>query len=364
MNICRSLLLSVLLPAALALGQAGPPGPATAPASDSLEQAIRASPDLSSAIEAYAQGVAGRLNATDVKRAFVHRMADFGVHELGDAQAHELITRGVTDATIRGVAAYNDAARGNAHAAITNLKLGLIDRPNDPFLLRTAGQVVAWYDSLADRSKLPKEDVAGIEWLGAVGNGRQDFDDAYRVTISVWRQAVVSDNTGSQRMGPQETPSSRTTAEPATVEQSQVSSGQANSVSYGSTSYTYGYPYYGSGYGYGYYGYGSGYYGYGTGNSIIVVRDRDFHDRRLIDHPRGMHDRRFHEGAGARGILPRDRSSLPNHRPPPVNTQTGPGRAPSRNPTGVRPSQGPGRPPHAPPRPLRPPGPPPGPPHP
>src|SRR5688572_1841556 len=108
-------------------------------------------------------------------------MAEFGAPELANAQAHTLINRGAADATIRGVAAYNDAARGDARAAIANLRLALTDRPDDPFLLRTAAQVVAWYDSQAGRVRLAKDDIAGIEWLRAAGKGCREFADTYRI---------------------------------------------------------------------------------------------------------------------------------------------------------------------------------------
>src|SRR4029453_18344500 len=76
------------------------------------------------------------------------------------------------------------------------LKLALFAHPDDPLLLRTAGQVVAWHDSRAvGQSPLSKEDAAGVEWLRAAAKGSQEFADAYRLAAEARRQPQASQTT-------------------------------------------------------------------------------------------------------------------------------------------------------------------------
>src|SRR6185295_16033298 len=106
--------------------------------------------------------------------------------------------RGAADPLAMGVAAYNDAARGNAPAAVANLKPALTLQPDNPFLLRTAGQIVAWYDASSDRSSLSKDDVAAVEWMRQAGAGRAEFADAYRMATDARRQSPTAGADTSQ----------------------------------------------------------------------------------------------------------------------------------------------------------------------
>jgi hypothetical protein len=319
MKICRKTWLTLFLLNGLAFGQVRIPAQTTAPAANPLVEGVRTAPDPSSTIAAYISGIVavGPAGAVELERAYVHRIFALGAPELGDAQAHELIGRGAADVTIRGVAAYNDAVRGNARTAIVNLTVGLAERPDDPFLLRTAGQVVAWHDAQGGRSKLSPQDIAGIEWLRATGNGRQAFADAYRVSAEARRPQPQAAATAL--------PAPPTPAMAATST-TQPTSGQANSAaSYQSTSYPYdsssgGYRSSDSGYGYSYpysgsYGY-SAYSGYASGSSadsLLTLRDRDY--------------QRVAEGLDPRGIAGDGRPF-----PPPVNPTNGPGQPFPNNP--------------------------------
>lgn len=269
MKIHRCLLLSVLLPGGLALAQWRTAGPATASGSDGLIESIRTAPNPSSTIEAYSRGLAaGRVDAVALQRAYVVRMVDLGAPELADAQAHDLLKRGAADALIAGVAAYNDAARGNAHGAVENLKLALTYSPRDSFLLRTAGQVVAWSDS---QVSTPNEDAAGIEWLRAAGNGSREFTETYNLAMQARQTSGAQPLDHQTRSHP--TTSSQSvgadTGSSAERPQTDFSDGSGGT----STSYSYYYYPYSSGYSNSgsYYPYtGYGYYG---SASIIALRD-------------------------------------------------------------------------------------------
>src|SRR5438270_52621 len=81
---CRSLILIVLACGPMALAQTIAPAPTTAPAID----AIRGAKDPSSAVEAYARGVAADpSHIVDLEQAYVHHMVALGAPEIADAQA-------------------------------------------------------------------------------------------------------------------------------------------------------------------------------------------------------------------------------------------------------------------------------------
>src|SRR5439155_3496620 len=173
--------------------------------------------------------------------------------------------KNAADALSRGVAAYHVAARGHAPAAAANLKTAMPERPDDPFLLRTAGQLVAWYDSQTDRSNLSKDDVAAIEWLRSAGTGRQEFADAYRMAAEARRQNPQSPATApaADATSTYVTPSTPYTA------YAPPPSYYYPAEPYVYPGYSYAYPYYP--------------YTYWPSYSIIVVRDCAFHRRHHHD---------------------------------------------------------------------------------
>jgi uncharacterized membrane protein YgcG len=243
--------------------------PTTAPISPAI-QAILAAPDPSSAIQAYARGVATEKNDVELEKAYVRHMVDLGAPEMADAQSRDLLKLGMADPLTMGVVAYNDAARGNAPAAVTNLKPALTLQPADPFLLRTAGQIVAWYDGILDRSSLSKDDVAGIESLRSAGTGRDEFAEAYRMATEARRQASSTASTS--------------TTEPYSAESASAPVGPAPTLP--PTTY-YNYPAYDDGYvasGYRYYYPYYSTYSYWPSSSIIIVRDCDFHRHHHWNH--------------------------------------------------------------------------------
>jgi hypothetical protein len=246
--------------------------PSTQPTSPAI-QALSQTGDPSAAVEAYARGIAANPNDVDLQQAYVRHMVDLGAPEMADAQAHDLIKRHVADSSALGVAAYMDASRGQTPAAIHNLNIAIAQKPDDPFLLRTAAQIVVWYDTSLDRSSLSKDDVAGVETLRAAGKDKTEFDDAYRMAFSARQHEREAPSTQ-----PTYTPPAASASEPVYIAPPTSYYYQPYySAPYVSSGYT---PYY-----YPYWGYGYGYWG----SSIIVVRDCDFHHH----HHRGWDNNRW-----------------------------------------------------------------------
>jgi hypothetical protein len=207
-------------------------------------------------------------------------------------------------------------------------------------VLRTAAQVVAWYDLQAGQSDLSREDVDGIEWLRAAGGSSQEFAETYRLVAESHQQARAAQTKEGQR-----------SSDPARYS---GDGGAQNS----DTHYYYGYYYPSSYYGYRY-GYAYSANGYNaSAYSILTLRDAAFgRDRAGLDR-RGLPTER-----GAGHILQETGGWVPNGVAPPALGGAGRGSAP-RPPSAHAPPNALPRPPSLPPAPPRPFGPPPGPPHP
>ena len=121
-----------------------------------MAQGVRQAPDPSAAVAAYA-AAAGRVGPNPtVDDAYVRRMVEFNLPDLAESQAQNLVKVDPANDVARAVIAYTQGRRGQAVEALgTIVQAAGGDRPvTDPFVLRTAGQLVAWYDTRADKAQI------------------------------------------------------------------------------------------------------------------------------------------------------------------------------------------------------------------
>jgi hypothetical protein len=121
--------------------------------------------------------------ATTEPSSAIRRFIEAGHPELAEAAAKDLMAQGNFDPLAIGVMGYVYAQRGETGAAIQQLRMALLQAPDEPFLLRTAGQIVAWYDSTADRSKLTATDVQMLEAVRMQSREKRVFADAYKESV-------------------------------------------------------------------------------------------------------------------------------------------------------------------------------------
>ena len=164
----------ILLPATLA---------ATGPADDQLSsfvEGIRTAPDVSAAVEAYAQGHAVAGDDPTLLEAYVRRVVDFGMPQMAGAQAETLVQRRPDSGLAWAVVADTRARRGEMTAALSAIANAVRYAPDDVFVQRTAGSLVAWYDLQADQSQMPAELRRTVAEIRAKLSGRQAYAHAYR----------------------------------------------------------------------------------------------------------------------------------------------------------------------------------------
>jgi hypothetical protein len=159
--------------------------PSTAPAS--AFDAVRSAPNPSAAVEAYARAAATHAGDIELQKAYVHRMVELNVPEMAEIQAQDLVRRNGADGVASAVVGYMAAARGAPAAAIENLRTAAEQSPDDPFVLRTVAQVIAWYDTTNDRSMLDKDATQTLEWLRKQSGAQAAYADAYRAAVEMRR---------------------------------------------------------------------------------------------------------------------------------------------------------------------------------
>jgi hypothetical protein len=180
-----SLLIAAALPAvAVAAAPATQPQPiattaAVAPQSHPPLQAIQDAQDPSAAIAAYAKALSQGADQIAAERVFLVRMTDFGLPEMADAQAQDLILRDPENGLAWGVAAHMSARRGNMAAAMGQIQTAVNYAPRDPFVLRTAGHIVAWYDSRGAGVDIPATISGAIPELKKRLADQQSYSMAY-----------------------------------------------------------------------------------------------------------------------------------------------------------------------------------------
>ncbi|MGE5608295.1 MAG: hypothetical protein ACM359_03495, partial [Bacillota bacterium] len=151
-------------------------------------EAIRQAPDPSSAIQAYADSQAVEANNLTAEQAYVQKMVQLGLPEMADTQAQDLLRRNPEDGLAWAVAAYMSAKQDNTSLALSDIALALKYTPDNIFVQRTAGQLIAWYDTRADQSKIPDDIKASVQRMRQQLANSSAYTDAYADAVSAYKQ--------------------------------------------------------------------------------------------------------------------------------------------------------------------------------
>ena len=179
-------------------------------------EAIRQAAEPSGAIEAYAAALAadptGRLQA---QQAFLQRMVDFGLPEMAGTQAVELMQRDPNNGLAWGVAAYVSAKRDQSPQALAEIANAVRLAPSNVFVLRTAGQLLAWYDTRADRTQIPGDAQSAAEITRRQLANNSTYLDAYKSAVDAYKRTADATSPGASG---ETAAASSTTASPGAEE--------------------------------------------------------------------------------------------------------------------------------------------------
>jgi hypothetical protein len=165
-------------------------------AGDPSINAILNAPNASAAVSAYAQATRTGSDVLAAQKAFVSKMADFGQPKLAFQQAIDVVTQDPAQGLAWAVAAYNYADRDDPFEAFTDLLVAVRHEPNNPFVIRTAGQLLASFDSVkVNRDLLTSPLRADVGVLKIRYGDNQTFLSAYAEAAATYGGAAVTDQT-------------------------------------------------------------------------------------------------------------------------------------------------------------------------
>ncbi len=161
-------------------GQAAAAISGPAPQVEELVREIQQAPDPSSTVEAYARALAAAPESTALELAYVRRMVELGAPQLAEMQAADLIERDPQNGLAWAVLAFNSGVKHETSQALEEIATAVRHAPNEAFVQRTAGQLLAWYDEMGDPQAIPADLRAALEHIRAELGPTAIFADAYR----------------------------------------------------------------------------------------------------------------------------------------------------------------------------------------
>jgi hypothetical protein len=187
-----SLAAATLTPAACAENPS-PDAPTVASTPLLPADSIRVAADPSAAVQAYAAAQQADPGNTQVELAYVRRMVDFGLPEMADSQAQALVKRHSTDGLPWAVSAYMMAKRQDTPAALTQIAYAASIAGKEPFVIRTAAQILAWYDLRIDKAKIPAEAQTAALTTRTLLSDKPEYQQAYTRAAQAYTSVASND---------------------------------------------------------------------------------------------------------------------------------------------------------------------------
>ncbi|HZL42428.1 MAG TPA: hypothetical protein VFD66_04035 [Verrucomicrobiae bacterium] len=176
-------------------------------------QAIQQAPDPSAAVAAYANGVALARNNPKLYEAYVDRMIDLGMPELAYHQAQTLTSLAPDSGRAWGTVAYVEARRGNMVDAVSAINIAGRNSSSDPFVQRTAGEILAWYDVKADKDNLAPGARDGLDSIHHRLNNETAFRTAYDTARKAYQTQRSAVDQPEQTTAPVQSPTQPMTSQ-------------------------------------------------------------------------------------------------------------------------------------------------------
>jgi hypothetical protein len=160
------------------------------------------------AVAALARGMELDRGNPDLYQAYVQTMLRFDLPDLAVPAARALVALRPGDAVAWAVVGLDAARHGGLARAVTDVVLAAHLAGDDPFVLRTAGYVLAWYDTAPDRTAVPASIRASLDALRPRLADQVAFNEAYGSARAAYlaRAAGTAAPAGSQPAFPPPAP--------------------------------------------------------------------------------------------------------------------------------------------------------------
>ena len=159
-------------------------------------QAIEQASDPSSAVAAYARGVALDPSSRKLLETYVDRMVDFGLPEVAYRQAQMLVDLDPNNGQAWAVLSYVSARHGRMTEAFADLVQAANREPDNRFVQATAGELLAWYDR--NGASVPDSLKGSLEKIRQRMARQRAYVDAYtQATDELSRSTATRQRTSS-----------------------------------------------------------------------------------------------------------------------------------------------------------------------
>src|SRR5882724_10302670 len=129
--------------------------------------------------------------ADESAEAYVRRMAEAGRPDLAEARANEVLDIDLAEPVSKAVLGALRAKRGDVEGAVADVATAVLYGADEPFVRRTAGQILAWHDT---RTGTMADDMeTSLETMRRSVGGTPECDEAY----SAARDAYVAARSGT-----------------------------------------------------------------------------------------------------------------------------------------------------------------------
>jgi hypothetical protein len=237
---------------------------------------------LPQAVSPYARALTFDRGNARLYQAYIRRLVELDLPDLAVAPAHVLASLEPDNALALAVLAIDAAQHADMRTAVTDVVIAGTRNPDEPFVQHAAAEVLAWYDTAADRSMVPMSIVTSLEALRPQIQSKLFFVDTYRQAVQAYQDQAAAAKPQASPASQPATPDTHTPvaspvpAAPAPLPQvvdnyyyfnspayypSDVGyPGYPGYADYAGYSYGYSYPWPGFGIGYGFGGYHHGYH--------------------------------------------------------------------------------------------------------
>ena len=163
---------------------------------------VRDAVNLDAAVDAYAAGMAIDSTSLALHQAYLSKVVDFDAPNLGVAAADRILATDPVNGLARAVRADSEARQGAMEDALTDISIAARHAPNDVFVQRTAGHLLAWLDNNPHPPKLPSNVGDSLRQSRGAIEKSPAFAEAYREATGYLRDELASGPTTAQASQP------------------------------------------------------------------------------------------------------------------------------------------------------------------
>ncbi len=148
--------------------------------------AVRNADDPAGVVEAYSRGLETHEHDPRLHEAYIRRMIDLGLAELTYYQAQELVGMDPYSGIGWAVIAQMNLLGGNGEGAVAAIHSAIRHGPDEPFALKTAGEIVAWIEANTGSLEVTSEMVGRAAELKHRLQYRREFHEPYEIALDAY----------------------------------------------------------------------------------------------------------------------------------------------------------------------------------